>query len=57
MSVIINKEEIEKAANKLCDYGSVYNSQYRIDGFKKGANWAIQEINKILLRHGNRQSI
>lgn len=54
MGIIINKEEIEKAANKLCDYGSVYNSGYRIDGFKKGANWAIQEINKILLRHGSK---
>ncbi len=53
MSIIIDKEEIEKAANKLCDYGSVYDSGYRIDGFKKGANWAIQEINKILLRYGN----
>lgn len=31
---------------------------YRIDRFKKGANWAIQEINKILLRYGNsRQSV
>lgn len=45
MSIIIDKKEIEKAANKLlCDYGSVYDSGYRIDGFKKGANWAIQEI-------------
>lgn len=25
MSIIIDKEEIEKAANKLCDYGSVYD--------------------------------
>ena len=32
MSIIIDKEEIEKAANKLCDYGSVYDSGYRIDG-------------------------
>lgn len=54
MSIIIDEEEIEKAANKLCDYGSVYDSNYRIDGFKKGANWAIQEINKILLRHDDR---
>ena len=53
MSIIIDKEKIEKAANKFCDYGSVYDSGYRIDGFKKGANWAIQEINKILLRYGN----
>ncbi len=57
MAIIIDKEKIEKAANELCDYGSVYNSGYRIDGFKKGAKWAIQEINKILLRHDNKQSI
>lgn len=57
MNIIIDKEKIEKAANKLCDYGSVYDSGYRIDGFKKGSNWAIQEINKILLRHDNKKSI
>ncbi len=54
MSIIFDKEKIEKAANKICDYGSIYDSKYRIDGFKKGANWAIQEINRIFLRHGNR---
>lgn len=32
MGIIIDKEKIEKAANKLCDYGSVYDSGYRIDG-------------------------
>lgn len=51
MNIIIDKKKIEKAANELCDYGSLYNSGYRIDGFKKGANWAIQEINRILLKY------
>ena len=57
MSIIIDKEKIEKAANKICDYDSIYDSERRIDGFKKGANWAIQEINRIFLRHGNKQSV
>lgn len=50
----IKKNAPDLAANKICDYGSIYDSKYRIDGFKKGANWAIQEINRIFLRHGNR---
>ena len=54
MSIVFDKEKIEKAANKICDYGSIYDSKYRIDGFKKGANWAIQEINRIFLRHDNK---
>lgn len=44
MSVIIDKEEIEEAANELCDYGLVYDSECRIEGFKKGVNWAIQKF-------------
>ena len=45
---MINDEKIEVAANKLCDYDSIYNSEYRIDGFKKGAKWAIKQFLKDL---------
>ena len=45
---MIDDKKIEEAANELCDYGSIYDSKCRIDGFKKGANWAIQEILKNL---------
>lgn len=45
---MIDDEKINEAASKLCDYGSVYNSGYRIDGFKKGAKWAINEFLKDL---------
>ncbi len=48
MSIIIDKEKIEKAANKLCDYGSVYDSGYRIDGFMKCAKWMQEEFLKDL---------
>ena len=45
---MIDEKKIEEAASKLCDYGSVYNSEYRIDGFKKGVKWAIQKFLKDL---------
>ena len=45
---IIDSKKIEEAANELCDYGSIYNSECRIEGFKKGVNWAIQEVSKDL---------
>ena len=45
---MIDDKKIEEAASKLCDYGSVYNSEYRIDGFKKGVKWAIQKFLKDL---------
>lgn len=35
---MIDNKKIETAANKLCDYGSIYDSENRIDGFKKGVN-------------------
>ena len=38
----------DKKINKLCDYGSILSSGYRIDGFKKGAKWAINESLKNL---------
>lgn len=45
---MIDDKKINKAANKLCDYGSILSSGYRIDGFKKGAKWAINEFLKDL---------
>ena len=36
---MIGDKKIKDAASKLCDYGSVYNSEYRIDGFMKCAKW------------------
>ena len=43
-----DKEKIEEAAVKICDYGSVYDSNYRIFGFKRGVKWAINEFLKDL---------
>lgn len=45
---MIDDKKINEAANKLCDYGSILSSGYRIDGFKKGAKWAINEFLKDL---------
>lgn len=45
---MIDEKKVEEAASKLYDYGSVYNSEYRIDGFKKGVKWAIQKFLKDL---------
>lgn len=45
---MIDENKIENAATKICDYGSIFDSGFRIDGFKKGANWAVQEILKDL---------
>lgn len=45
---MIDDNKIAKAANKLCDYGQIYDSENRIDGFKKGVNWAINEVFKDL---------
>lgn len=45
---MIDDEKINEAASKLCDYGSVYNSGYRIDGFKKCAKWMQEEFLKDL---------
>ena len=44
------KKKIEEAANKICDYGSIYDSNYRIFGFKQGVKWATEELLKGL-RH------
>lgn len=45
---MIDNNKIEEIANELCDYGSLYDSEHRIDGFKKGANWAIKQFLKEL---------
>ena len=50
---IIDSRKIEEAANELCDYGSIYDSECRIEGFKKGVNWTIQEVLKDL-QHKNK---
>lgn len=34
---MIDDKKIEETANRLCDQGSIYDSECRIDGFKKGA--------------------
>ena len=45
---MINDKKIVAAASKLCDYGSVYDSGYRIDGFMKCAKWMQEEFLKDL---------
>lgn len=54
---MIDDEKINEAASKLCDYGSVYNSEYRIDGFKKGAKWTINEFLKDLWHPASEEPI
>lgn len=36
---MIDNDKIVKAASELCDYGSIHDSEYRIEGFKKCAKW------------------
>ena len=45
---MIDKKKIEEAANRICGYGSIYDSNYRIFGFKRGVKWAIDEFLKNL---------
>lgn len=45
---MIDDEKIRIAANKFCDYGSILESGYRVDGFKKGAHWALEQFQKDL---------
>ena len=45
---IIESKKIEEALNELCNYGSIYDSECRIEEFKKGVNWTIQEVSKDL---------
>ena len=50
---MIDEKKVEEAASKLCDYGSVYDSKCRIEGFKKVVNWTIQKVLKDL-QHKNK---
>lgn len=45
---MIDDKKIEEAANKICGYGSLYDMNYRVFGFKRGAKWAINEFLKDL---------
>ena len=45
---MIDDDKIVKAASKLCDYGSIHDSEYRIEGFKKCAKWMQEEFLKNL---------
>ena len=45
---MIDDKKIEEAANRICDYGSVYDSNYRIFGFKRGVKWATEVLLKSL---------
>ena len=45
---MIDDDKIVKAASKLCDYGSIHDSEYRIEGFKKCAKWIQEEFLKDL---------
>lgn len=45
---MIDNNKIEEAARILCDYGSIYDSEHRIDGFKKGVKWATKALLKSL---------
>ena len=45
---MIDDKKIEEAANKICDYGSVYDSNYRIFGFKRGVKWDTEVLLKSL---------
>ena len=45
---MIDNDKIVKAASELCDYGSIHDSEYRIEGFKKCAKWMQEEFLKDL---------
>lgn len=45
---MIDDDKIIKAASELCDYGSIHDSEYRIEGFKKCAKWMQEEFLKNL---------
>lgn len=45
---MIDEDKIVKAASELCDYGSIHDSEYRIEGFKKCAKWMQEEFLKDL---------
>ena len=45
---MIDDDKIVKAASELCDYGSIHDSEYRIEGFMKCAKWIQEEFLKDL---------
>ena len=45
---MIDNKKIEEAAKILCGYGSIYDSEHRINGFKKGVKWATEVLLKDL---------
>ena len=50
---MIDDDKIVKAASELCDYGSIHDSEYRIEGFKKCAKWMQEEFLKDLWHPAN----
>ena len=51
---MIDDDKIVKAASELCDYGSIHDSEYRIEGFKKCAKWMQEEFLKNLWHPANK---
>lgn len=45
---MIDDDKIVKAASELCDYGSIHDSEYRIEGFKKCAKWMQEEFQSFI---------
>ena len=52
---MIDDDKIVKAASELCDYGSIHDSEYRIEGFKKCAKWMQEEFLKDLWHPTNEE--
>lgn len=52
---MIDDDKIVKAASELCDYGSIHDSEYRIEGFKKCAKWMQEEVLKDLWHSANEE--
>lgn len=52
---MIDDDKIVKAASELCDYGSIHDSEYRIEGFKKCAKWMQEEFLKDLWHPANEE--
>lgn len=53
---MIDEKIIESAARGYSEYfyGTLDDHPFIAEAFRQGANWAIQEINRIFLRHGNK---
>lgn len=52
---MIDKKKIKSAAQGYCDatYGTLDDHPLIAEAFRQGANWAIQEISKVL-QHKNK---